>query len=89
MLQGLTNPSYHLVDAYPLLCKVYAIAVAIPVSSCTAELTFSVLKRVKSQFRITVLQERLDYYLDVKKRIVASPDKNCIIDAQLSKLLIE
>ena len=44
----LTHSQYHLVDAYPL-CQVYSIAVPIPISSCTAERSFSVLKRVKSR----------------------------------------
>ena len=30
-LRILLNPDYHLVDAFPTLCKVYAIAVAIPI----------------------------------------------------------
>ena len=48
-LKVLANPTYHLVDAYLLLYKVYAIALAIPVSSCTTEQTFSVLKRLKTR----------------------------------------
>ena len=93
----LTNPTYHLVDAYSLLCKAYAIPVVIPVNSCIAERTFSVLKRMKSRLRTSMLQERLESLLliTVEKRIVVSLDKNCIIDAfgkssaQLSKQLIE
>ena len=42
-LRLLTHPQYHLVDAYPLFCQVYSIAVTIPISSCTAERSFSVL----------------------------------------------
>ena len=30
-LRILLNPDYHLFDAFPTLCKVYAIAVAIPI----------------------------------------------------------
>ena len=47
----LCNPDYSLVDAYPTLCRVYAIAAAIPVSSSTAERSFSALKRVKTRIR--------------------------------------
>ena len=61
-LTVLANPTYHFVDAYPLLYKMYAIALAIPVGSCTAERTFSVLKRVKSRLRSTVKQDRLKPY---------------------------
>ena len=42
------NPDYSLVDAYPTLCRFYAIAVAIPVSSLTAEHSFSTLKEGKN-----------------------------------------
>ena len=42
-LKVLANPTYRLVDAYRLLYKMYAIALALPVGSCTAEQTFSVL----------------------------------------------
>ena len=33
-LSNLCNPQYHLLDAFTELCKLYSIAVAIPVSSC-------------------------------------------------------
>ena len=90
-LKVLANPTY------PLLYKVYAIALAIPISSCTAERTFSFLKRVKSRLRSTMEQERLEALLiiAVEKRIVASLDKEDIIDTfgkssvTLSKLLIK
>ena len=54
-LQLLCHPTYHLMDAYPILWQVYAIAVAIPVSSSTAERSFSTLKRVKSRIRSTMV----------------------------------
>ena len=44
----LCNPKYHLVDAFPELSNAYSIALAIPISSCTAERSFSALKRVKT-----------------------------------------
>ena len=47
----LAHPDYHLVNAYPTLCKVYAIAVAIPISSAIAVHSFSALKRVKTRIR--------------------------------------
>jgi hypothetical protein len=48
----------HLGDACTL-CKVYAIAIAIPISSATAKRSFSALKRVKTRNRSTLLQGRL------------------------------
>ena len=47
-------------DAFPELSKAYSIALAIPISSCTAERSCSALKRVKTRLRSTVMQERLD-----------------------------
>ena len=95
-LKILADPEYHLIGAYPSLYKVYAIAVAIPVSSCSAERSFSVLKRVKSRLRSTMLQERLSSLLlmAIDKKILASLDIQLIIDefgkssAELSRLLI-
>ena len=81
-LKILLHPAYHLVDAYPTLCKVYAIAVAIPISSSTAERSFSALKRVKTRIRSTMLQERLEALLlmAVERQILQSLDKERIID---------
>ena len=44
-------------DAFLELSKAYSIAMAIPISSCTAE---RALKRVKTRLRSTMVQERLD-----------------------------
>ena len=46
VLAILCSPAYHLMDAYPQLCKMYQ-SVAIPISLCTAEGSFSALKRIK------------------------------------------
>ena len=46
----LLHMNYKLADAFPTLCQAYAIAVAIPVTSSTAERTFSFLKRAKAFF---------------------------------------
>ena len=45
-LKYLSYPEFHLIDAYPTLCQVFAIAVAIPISSTSTEPSFSALKRV-------------------------------------------
>ena len=52
----LCHPDYKLVDAYPTLCQVYSIAVAVPVSSTTAERSFSELKRIKTRIRSSMIQ---------------------------------
>ena len=87
----------HFVDAYPTLCRVYAIAVAIPVSSSTAERSFSALKRVKTRIRSSMIQERLAESLLAKvieRKILLSLDKECLINLyagispELSKTLL-
>ena len=87
----LCNEQYHLVDAYPELCKVYAIAVAVPVSSATSERSFSALKRVKTRIRSSMVQERLEglLYMAVERKILISLDKERIVElfAKLSPLL--
>ena len=62
-LQILCDPKYSLEDAYPHLCQVYATVAAIPVTSATAERSFSALKRVKARLRSTMIQERLEALL--------------------------
>jgi hypothetical protein len=59
-LKILANSSYHLVDAYPTLYVAYGKILAIPMTSCTPERTFSVVKRVKTRLRLTMEQERLE-----------------------------
>ena len=78
----LCNPHYSLVDAYPTLCHIYAIAVAIPVSSSTAERSFSALKRVKTRIRSSMVQERLESLLSmlIKRKILLKCDKERFIN---------
>ena len=92
----LCNPDYSLVDAYPTLCRVYAIAVAIPVSSSTAERSFSSLKRVKTRIRSSMVQERLESLLSmsIERKILLKCDKERLINLyaelspELSKALL-
>ena len=69
-------------DAYPILGEVYVIAVAIPVSSSTAERSFSTLKRVKSRICSTMVQERLEGLLMMafERKICPSIDQDELID---------
>lgn len=80
-LKLLCFPEYHLVDAYPTLCKLYSIAAAIPISSATAERSFSALKRVKTRIRSTMVQERLEALLliEIERKVHLSIDKDKII----------
>ncbi len=76
-LSLLCNPDYSLADAYPTLCCIYAIAVAIPVSSSTAERSFSALKRVKTRIRSSMVQERLEALLSmtIERKVLLKCDK--------------
>ena len=90
------NPDYSLVDAYSTLCRVYAIAAAIPVSSSTAERSFSALKGVKTRIRSSMVQERLESLLSmsIERKILLKCDKERLINLyaelspELSKALL-
>ena len=96
-LKVVCHPDYHLVDAYPSLCYAYSILVAIPVSSVTAERSFSALKRVKTRIRSSMVQERLEGLLlmAVERKILLSLDQSVIIDlfgktsTELSRALLD
>ena len=87
----LTDQRYNLSDAYPTLVRVYGIAVVIPIKSCSAEGSFSTLKRVKTRLRSTMHQERLEGLLlmSIERKILLKIDKEKIIDklAKTSKEL--
>lgn len=95
-LRILLHPNYYLVDAFPILCQVYAIAVAIPISFATAERSFSALKRVKTRIRSSMSQERLEALLlmAIERKVLKSLDNQQIITAfgsltsELSKALL-
>lgn len=94
ILKLLKNPRFYLVDTYPPLSRVITITVAILISS---ERAFSILKRVKSGLRLSMLQRRLQTLLliVIEKAIVADLDKNNLTDTysksslELSRCLIQ
>ena len=59
-LPVLTDSRYKLIDPYPTLVRVYSIALAMPITSCSAERSFSTLKHVKTRIRSSMLQGRLE-----------------------------
>ena len=81
-LSILTKKQYKLIDAYPTLVRVYGIALAIPITSCSAERSFSTLKRVKTRLRSTMLQERLEGLLlmSIERKILMNLDRDRLID---------
>ena len=66
----------------------YCIISAIPISSCTAERSFSALKRVKTRLRSTMVQERLEglLLLSVERKNLLTLTKESIIDSSSSHL---
>ena len=82
ILSILTNKQYQLIDAYPTLVRVYAIALAIPITSCSAERSFSTLKRVKTRLRSSMLQERLEGLLlmSIERKCLMNLDRERLID---------
>ena len=46
--------------AFPEAIKLYKIALTVPVASASAEISFSVLKRLKNYLRSTIGQQRLN-----------------------------
>ena len=80
--QLLTNETYKLYDAYPILRRVYAIIVAIPISSSSAERSFSTLKRIKTRLRSSMLQGRLQglMLMSNERKILSSLKNERIVD---------
>ena len=78
----LTDSRYKLTDAYPTLVRVYSIALAIPITSCSAERSFATLKRVKTRLRSSTLQDRLEglMLMSTERRILMRLDKEKLID---------
>jgi len=50
----------YLQDLVPEVAKLITIIVTVPVSSCTAERSFSALRRLKTFLRLTMTQTRLN-----------------------------
>ena len=89
----LFNNTYKLIDAYPTLCRVYAIVVAIPVTSATAgRKFFATLIQMKSRLRSSILQNRLGFMLmSTERRILMNIDKERVINifGKSSRLLTD
>ena len=68
----------------------YGIISAIPISSCTAERSFSALKRVKTRLRSTMVQERLEglLLLSVERKTLLTLTKEFIILSPLNCVIV-
>ena len=87
---------YQLVDAYPTLVHAYSIAMAIPITSCSVERSFSTLKRVKTRLRFSMVQDRLEglMLMSIERNILLNLDREKLINllgessSELRKLLL-
>ena len=95
-LSLLTDKRYQLVDAYPTLVLTCSIAMAIPITSCSAERSFSTLKRVKTRLRSSMVQDRLEglMLMSIERNILLNLDREKLINllgessSELRKLLL-
>jgi hypothetical protein len=74
-------------NTLPELTKLVRVALTIPVTSCTAERSFSSLRRLKTYLRSTMSQERLNHVaiLNYHKDIIANVNINEFADEFISR----
>ena len=67
---------------FPEVYHLIKVAMTIPVTSATAERSFSVLKRIKTYLRATMGQERLNHLavLSIERELSKSIDLYLVID---------
>jgi hypothetical protein len=72
----------HLVRIYPQMMKLMQIFLTVPMTSVSAERTFSALKRIKTYLRNTMHQDRLSNLaiIHIEKEITSKLSKEKIID---------
>ena len=65
-----------------VVCHLVKVALTIPVTSATAERSFSILKRIKTYMRATMGQERLTHLavLSVERELSKNLDLDLVID---------
>ena len=81
-LSVLTDSRYKLTDTDPTLVRVYSVALAIPITSCSAERSFSTPKRVKTRLRSSMFQDRLKGFMlmSIEWKTLMRLDKEKVID---------
>jgi hypothetical protein len=84
-----TQDVYHLLDPqmFPSLKVVLQVALTIPVSSCSCERSFSMLRRLQTWLRCIMTQSRLRdlAVMTIEKDVLNSLAENTIIDGFLKK----
>ena len=71
-----------MLHGFPEVYRLIKVALTIPVTSATAERSFSVLKRIKTYMRATMGQERLTHLavLSVERELSKNLDLDLVID---------
>ena len=69
-------------DAFPSIIRLLILAMTFPVTSASAERSFSALKRIKSYLRSTMHQDRLCHLaiLSIERTLSGSLDLEKVID---------
>ena len=69
-------------DGFPEVYSLIKVAMTIPVTSATAERSFSVLKRTKTYLRSTMVQERLTHLavLSIERELSKNLDLDSVVD---------
>lgn len=79
-----TQTVYKLLDPqmFPSLKKIMQVALTLPVSSCSCERSFSVLRRLHTWLRVTMGQTRLQHLavMSVEKSVLESIEEDAIIN---------
>jgi Domain of unknown function (DUF4371)/hAT family C-terminal dimerisation region len=87
LLQGQDNNKVSLIPLIPEFVKLVKLVLCIPVSTCTAERSFSGLRRLKTYLRSTMSQERLNHLavMSCHSNVVHSLNCDALIDEFVRK----
>jgi len=87
LLQGKDDNKVSLIPLIPEFVKLVKLVLCIPVSTCTAERSFSGLRRLKTYLRSTMLQERLNHLavMSCHSNVVSNLNCDDLIDEFVRK----
>ena len=75
---------HHLIDFVPEFAQVVKILCAIPATSCSAERSFSALRRIKTYLRSTMGQDRLNHLALIN---IERSYANAVIETDISRII--
>ena len=81
-MEDIIKELLHLQHGFPEVYHLIKVAMTIPVTSATAERSFSVLKHIKTYLRATMGQERLTHLavLSIERELSKNIDLDSVID---------